>query len=172
MPASATARLPGQVAIVTGAGRGFGRSIALRLAAEGAAVALLARSVAQLRSVAADIEARGGRALVAPADVADPLQVARACQAARAAFGSPTLLVSNAGVPGPFGPVWEVDSDKWWRAEAIHIRAPQLLMRELMPDMVARRGGRVIVISAVAARMTLPCLSAYSVGKAALNKLV
>ena len=172
MPGSTTQRLAGQVAVVTGAGRGFGRSIAMKLAAEGAAVALLARSGEQLRAVAAEIESRGGRALSAATDVTDPQQVARACAAARAAFGPVTLLVSNAAVPGPFGPVWEVDIDQWWRSEAIHIRAPQLLMHALMPEMIARRSGRVIVISAVAARMTLPFLSAYSVGKAALNKLV
>ena len=172
MPGNTPQRLPGQVAVVTGAGRGFGRAIALELAAEGAAVALLARSGEQLRAVAAEITASGGRALAAEADVTDPAQVARACAAARAAFGPPTLLVSNAAVPGPFGPVWEVDVEKWWRSEAIHIRAPQLLMHALMPEMIARRSGRVIVISAVAARMTLPFLSAYSVGKAALNKLV
>ena len=172
MPGNTTQRLAGKVAVVTGAGRGFGRSIAMKLAAEGAAVALLARSGGQLRAVAAEIASRGGRALSVETDVTDPQQVARACAAARAAFGPVTLLVSNAAVPGPFGPVWEVDIDQWWRSEAIHIRAPQLLMHALMPEMIARRSGRVIVISAVAARMTLPFLSAYSVGKAALNKLV
>ena len=165
-------KLEGQVAVITGAGRGFGRAIATRLAAEGAAVALLARGRPQLDEVAAAITTAGGRALAVATDVADPRQVARACAAAREAFGPPTLLVSNAGVPGPFGPVWEVDADKWWSAEAIHIRAPLLLMRHLMPDMIARRSGRIIVISAIASRITLPFLSAYSVGKAALNKLV
>jgi NAD(P)-dependent dehydrogenase (short-subunit alcohol dehydrogenase family) len=82
------------------------------------------------------------------------------------------LLVSNAGVPWPFGPVWETDIEKWWQAEAVHIRAPYLFMHELMPDMIAARSGRVICISAIATKLTLPFLSAYSVGKAALNKLV
>ena len=165
-------RLAGQVAVVTGAGRGFGRAIAVKLAGEGAAVTLVSRSARELEDVAAEIQRAGGRALVAAADVSNPAQVAQACTAAQQAFGPATLLVSNAGVPGPFGPVWEVDIDKWWNSEAIHIRAPQLLMRNLMPDMVSRRNGRVIVISAVASRITLPFLSAYSVGKAALNKLV
>jgi NAD(P)-dependent dehydrogenase (short-subunit alcohol dehydrogenase family) len=165
-------RLAGEVAVITGAGRGFGRAIATKLAAEGASVALLARSQQQVEEAAAAIRATGGRAIAVATDVSDPAQVARACSASREVFGPATLLVSNAGVPGPFGPVWEVDADQWWRAEAIHIRAPLLLMRNLMPDMVTRRKGRVIVISAVASRITLPFLSAYSVGKAALNKLV
>jgi len=167
-----TGRLAGQSALVTGAGRGFGRSIALRLAAEGAAVTLVARSRDQLESVADEIRAAGGRAIAAPADVTDPAQVKAACDAARAAHGAPSILVSNAGVPWPFGPLWETDIETWWQAEAVHIRAPYLFMHELMPDMVAARQGRVICISAIATKLTLPFLSAYSVGKAALNKLV
>lgn len=165
-------RLAGQSALVTGAGRGFGRSIALRLAADGAAVTLVSRSGAELEAVAEEIRAAGGKAAVAAADVSDPAQVEAACNAARAAFGAPSLLVSNAGVPWPFGPVWDTDIEKWWKAEAIHIRAPYLLMRNLMPDMIAARRGRIICISAIATKMTIPYLSAYSVGKAALNKLV
>jgi NAD(P)-dependent dehydrogenase (short-subunit alcohol dehydrogenase family) len=167
-----TGRLAGESALVTGAGRGFGRSIALRLAADGAAVTLVSRSRDQLEQVAEEIRAAGGKAAVATADVADPAQVAAACDVARAAHGAPSLLVSNAGVPWPFGPVWDTDIEKWWQAEAIHIRAPYLFMRDLMPDMIAARKGRVICISAIATRMAIPYLSAYSVGKAALNKLV
>jgi len=166
------ARLTGESAVVTGAGRGFGRAIAMKLAAEGAAVTLVSRSDVELETVASEIRAAGGRAQAAPADVSDPAAVVAACAQARSAFGAPSILVSNAGVPWPFGPVWEVDVERWWKAESIHIRAPQLFMRELMPDMIAARLGRVICISAIATRLTLPFLSAYSVGKAALNKLV
>jgi len=167
-----TGRLAGQSALVTGAGRGFGRSIALRVAADGASVTLVSRSGGELEAVAEDIRAAGGKAIVATADVSDPDQVAAACAKAREAFGAPELVVSNAGVPWPFGPVWDTDIDKWWKAEAIHIRAPYLLMRNLMPDMIAAKRGRIICISAIATKMTIPYLSAYSVGKAALNKLV
>ncbi len=167
-----TGRLAGQSALVTGAGRGFGRSIALRLAADGAAVTLVSRSAGELEVVAEAIRTAGGKAAIATADVSDPDQVKAACDVARAAHGAPSILVSNAGVPWPFGPVWDTDIEKWWQAEAIHIRAPYLLMRNLMPDMIAAKRGRVICISAIAAKLTLPFLSAYSVGKAALNKLV
>jgi NAD(P)-dependent dehydrogenase (short-subunit alcohol dehydrogenase family) len=165
-------RLAGESALVTGAGRGFGRSIALRLAADGAAVTLVSRSSGELDAVADEIRAAGGKATVATADVSDPDQVAKACDAARAAHGAPSILISNAGVPWPFGPVWDTDIDKWWKAQSIHIRAPYLLMQNLMPDMIAARRGRVICISAIATKMTIPFLSAYSVGKAGLNKLV
>ncbi|MGX7896027.1 SDR family NAD(P)-dependent oxidoreductase [Tsuneonella sp. HG222] len=167
-----TDSLQGMSALVTGAGRGFGRAIALQLAAEGAAVTLVSRSADQLSEVAAEIHAAGGRAIIAATDVTDPRQVKAACDAARAAHGPPSILVSNAGVPWPFGPVWESDVELWWKAEAVHIRAPYLFMHELMPDMIAAKRGRIICISAIASKLTLPFLSAYSVGKAALNKLV
>jgi NAD(P)-dependent dehydrogenase (short-subunit alcohol dehydrogenase family) len=165
-------RLAGQSALVSGAGRGFGRSIALRLAADGAAVTLVSRSAGELETVADEIRAAGGSATIALADVSEPDQVMAACDVARATHGAPSILVSNAGVPWPFGPVWDTDVEKWWKAESIHIRAPYLLMHNLMPDMIAAKRGRVICISAIATRLTLPYLSAYSVGKAALNKLV
>ena len=164
--------LDGETALVTGAGRGFGRSIALRLAQEGAAVALVSRSRAQLDAVAAEIAAAGGRAFVAPADVTDRAAVAGAVRASEASLGSIGLLVNNAGVPGPFGPLWEIDPDAWWDAQAVHIKAPVLFLREILPGMIKRRTGRVIVVSALAARMAAPYMSAYCTGKIAQSRLV
>src|SRR5579862_5276160 len=96
-------------AIVTGAGRGFGRAIATRLAGEGFAVALTARSEAQLSEVAVEIAASGGRALPVAADVTDRAAVTRVVEEAERQLGPVTLLVNNAGVPGPFGPLWAID---------------------------------------------------------------
>jgi NAD(P)-dependent dehydrogenase (short-subunit alcohol dehydrogenase family) len=90
----------------------------------------------------------------------------------RERFGPVTLLISNAGVPDPFGPLWEIDPERWWGAQAVHIRAPMLFMREVMPEMVARRAGRIIVVSALASRVVAPNLSAYCVGKIAQVRLV
>src|ERR1700685_952244 len=92
-------RLTGQAAIVTGGGRGFGRAIAVRLAAEGAAGAVVSRSLRELDEVVAAIEGTGGRAVAIAADVTDRTQVDEARDAARRALGSVTLLVNNAGVP-------------------------------------------------------------------------
>lgn len=164
--------LAGQVALVTGAGRGFGRAIATRFADEGAAVALAARSLEQLEEVAAAIAGAGGTAFPVACDVTDPASISAALARVQAALGPVDLLVSNAGVPGPFGPLWEVDPDEWWRAQEIHIRAPFLLMQGVLPGMVARGQGRVICVSAKAARLVAPHLSAYCTGKIAQNRLV
>jgi NAD(P)-dependent dehydrogenase (short-subunit alcohol dehydrogenase family) len=164
-------RLDGQVAIVTGAGRGFGRAIAARLAAAGAAVAVTARTVAQLDETVTQIEAAGGKAFAITADVANREDVARVARRAVERFGPITLVVSNAGVPDPFGPLWTIDPDRWWEAQAVHIRAPMLFLRELLPQMVVARAGRVILVSAIAARVIGKSLSAYCVGKNAQVRL-
>lgn len=164
--------LDGQVALVTGAGRGFGRAIAERLAGEGAAVALLARSLAQLDEVAQAIRDAGGHAIGVRCDVTDPASIEHAVSKAEELLGPVDLLVNNAGVPGPFGPIWQVDPDEWWRAQAIHIRAPMLFMHHVLPGMVERNRGHVICVSAIASRLVAPNLSAYCTGKIAQNRLV
>ena len=164
--------LAGEIAIVTGAGRGFGRAIAERLASEGATVALIARNAEQLAETAAIIEAAGGRALPVPADVTEPADVDRAVSQIEADLGAPTIFINNAGVPGPFGPIWELDMDAWWAAQHVHIRAPMLFLRRLLPGMVARDKGRIVVVSAIAAKKVAPYLSAYCTGKIAQNRIV
>src|SRR5687768_11326203 len=145
--------LDGQVALVTGAGRGFGRAIAERLAAEGAAVALLSRSLTQLDEVAQAIRGAGGHAVGVRCDVTDAGSIAHAVTKVEEVLGPVDLLVNNAGVPGPFGPIWQVDPDDWWRAQAIHIRAPMLFLHHVLPGMVARGRGRAICVSAIASRI-------------------
>jgi len=164
-------RLEGQVAIVTGAGRGFGRAIAAGLGAEGAAVALVARTAPQIEAAAGQLRAAGGRALAVPADVTAATDVARVVRDTERQLGAPTLLVSNAGVPGPFGPIWSVDADAWWAAQRLHILAPLLLLQAVLPGMTARGAGRVIIVSAIASRMAAPYLSAYCVGKIAQTRI-
>jgi NAD(P)-dependent dehydrogenase (short-subunit alcohol dehydrogenase family) len=164
--------LDGQVALVTGAGRGFGKAIAERFAQEGAAVALLARSLSQIDEVAQSIRSAKGNAIGVRCDVTDPSSIQHAVAKAEELLGPIDLLVNNAGVPGPFGPVWQVDPDEWWRSQAIHIRAPMLFMHHVLPGMVERNRGRVICVSAIASRLVAPNLSAYCTGKIAQNRLV
>lgn len=164
--------LDGDIALVTGAGRGFGRAIAEKLAREGAAVALVARNAAQLAEAVRAIEAQGGRAVAIVADVTEPADVDRAVSEAEAALGPLTIFINNAGVPGPFGPIWELDMDAWWAAQHVHIRAPMLFLRRILPGMVSRDRGRIVVVSAIASRKVAPNLSAYCTGKIAQNRIV
>ena len=168
--------LEGQVAVVTGAGRGFGRAIAERLATEGANVALLSRSLVQLDEVADAIRATGGpngpRAIGVRCDVTDPHSIGHAVDKVEELLGPVDLLVNNAGVPGPFGPIWEVDPDEWWKAQAVHIRAPMLFLARVLPGMIERGRGHAICISALASRLVAPNLSAYCTGKIAQNRIV
>jgi NAD(P)-dependent dehydrogenase (short-subunit alcohol dehydrogenase family) len=160
------------VALVTGAGRGFGRAIAQGLAREGHAVALVARSGAELAAVAQEIQSQGGRSLALPADVTDKAAVQKVVAETAASLGPITLLVNNAGTPGPFGPLWTVDTEAWWASQGLHIRAPMLLLAAVLPGMVERRAGRIIIVSALASRMAAAHLSAYCVGKIAQTRLV
>ena len=163
--------LTGETAIVTGAGRGFGRAIALRLAKEGAAVTLVSRTRTELDTVAREIAAQGGKAAVALADVADRGQVEVAVRTAEAAFGPTTILVNNAGTDGPFGPIGEIDPDDWWAAQAVHVRGPLLFMSAVLPGMRARRHGHIVNIASVGKNFVQSYLSAYGVGKNTLMRL-
>jgi NAD(P)-dependent dehydrogenase (short-subunit alcohol dehydrogenase family) len=163
--------LAGQIALITGAGRGIGKGIALRFAAEGAAVALTSRNQAQLDQVAGEIESGGGRALAIAGDVTKRSDVERVVKTATQRLGSISLLVNNAGIAGPYGPIGIVDPDQWWAAQEVHLRAPLLFMSAVLPDMTAHRSGRIINISSPRCHMNTPSLSAYSLGKAAANRL-
>jgi len=159
--------LNGQVAFVTGAGRGFGRAIAEALAAAGAAVALVARSAGEVEQVAAGIRERGGRALALRADVTSRSDIEAAVATTAATFGQVTLLVNNAGMAGPFGPMAATDPDDWWAAQKVHLYAPLMAAHAVLPGMLAAGSGRIINIASRAATMFQPGLSAYVVGKSA-----
>ena len=163
--------LKGRVAIVTGAGRGFGRAIAMRLAGEGAAVAITARTRSQLDAVVADIVRMRGRAIANEGDATNPEDVSRVATTTEQQLGPVDILVSNAGVPGPFGPLWWADPDAWWAAQQLHLRAPFLYMHRLLPGMTERRRGHVILVSALASRIVAPYLGAYCIGKNAQVRL-
>lgn len=164
--------LAGQVAVVTGAGSGFGRAIAEGLAAAGATVTVTGRRKEHIDETVAVIEQAGGRALAIPGDVSKREDVRRVQEETEAAFGPVTTVVHNAGVPWPFGPIWEVNPDEWWDAQGIHVRGAFLYMNTFVPDMIERGGGRIIVITSAASQRVRPYSSSYNVAKSTQNRLV
>lgn len=160
--------LGGQVALVTGGGRGIGRAIAEGLGAAGAAVVVLARSQDELLETVDRIQRAGGRALAVVADVTERQAVQRAVEQTERELGPVDLLVNNAAVVTPIGPAWEVDPDEWWRAIEINLRGPFLCSQAVIPSMLARRRGRIVNIVAVAAYRASPFTSSYGSSKAAL----
>lgn len=163
--------LAGQVAIITGGGGGFGRAIAVRFAAEGAAVTVTSRTQAQLDETLSQILSAGGRGLAVAGDATNRADVARVVQETQRCFGPVTVMVNNAGVPGPFGPIGMVDPDEWWAAQAVHLRAPFLFISEVLPGMKEHRAGCIITIASPRTKMVTPNLSAYCMGKTAQTRL-
>jgi NAD(P)-dependent dehydrogenase (short-subunit alcohol dehydrogenase family) len=158
--------LGGQIALITGGGRGFGKAIAKAFAAAGAAVTITARTTKQIDATVAEIKAAGGNAFAVPGDVTNRKDVERVVSAAHRHFGPATLLVNNAGLAGPFGPIGTLDPDEWWASQAVHVRGPFLFISMVLPDMIRKRTGRIINVASLGGTRVEPNLSAYCIGKA------
>jgi NAD(P)-dependent dehydrogenase (short-subunit alcohol dehydrogenase family) len=155
-----------QVALVTGAGRGIGRGVALRLAREGYRVALTARSADELRETARAIaEARdGAETLVVPADMLDPAAPDRVVGAVEAAWGPVDVLVANAGA-GESAPVARMTDEMWSRQIELNLTAPFRSIRRVVPHMVEQGWGRIVVIASLLAKRGEPYVAGYSASK-------
>jgi NAD(P)-dependent dehydrogenase (short-subunit alcohol dehydrogenase family) len=158
-------KLAGKVAIVTGGGRGIGRAISLRLAAEGAAVTVSGTGRAHLDATAAEIQSSGGRAMVSITDVSDEAAVRRMVAETLAAFGRIDMLVNNAGISGPTAPIVELDLAGWERTLAVNTTGAFLCAKHALPSMIERRAGRVVNITSVAGRIGYALRSPYAVSK-------
>jgi NAD(P)-dependent dehydrogenase (short-subunit alcohol dehydrogenase family) len=155
--------LAGQVAVVTGGGRGIGRAIATTLSAAGMTTAILARSASEIEETARTIEQSGGRARPF---VTDAAAIRKAITEIERAFGCVSLLINNAAIPGPIGPFCETDVEQWWRSLDINLRGVMLCSRAVLPGMIARRNGRIINMGSSA--LPIAYFSAYATSKAAL----
>jgi len=163
--------LEGMVAVVTGASRGVGRRIALRLASMGSSMALVARSRAALEEARTEIETRGGRALAFSADLAEAHSIEPLKDAIERHLGVPSILVNAAGVFGPIDLVRDTDAAAWIETIQINAIAPYLTCRAFVTGMVQRGWGRIVNVTSAAALHTPgPANSAYGTSKAALNQ--
>lgn len=163
--------LSGQVAVVTGAARGIGEAISLRLASLGAKLALLARDHRKLAAVQSAITGSGGLATAYPLDLRDPSAIAAFGETFRSQHGRCDILVNNAGVGRLGKPLHEMSIEQWDETLATNLRAPFLLIRETVPLMIAQGNGDIVNISSLAGRNPLPNGVAYSASKWALNGL-
>ena len=157
-------RLTGQVALVTGAGRGIGRAVAAAFAREGALVVLAARSTRELASIQREIEAAGGRALVAPTDVRQEPAVAALVSRTLAESGRIDCLVTAAGLAA-FGPLADAKTEDWDQLMAVNLRGVFLCCRAVLPAMTAQGRGTIINIGSVVTSRTLPGSGAYTAAK-------
>jgi NAD(P)-dependent dehydrogenase (short-subunit alcohol dehydrogenase family) len=163
--------LTGRVAVVTGASRGLGRRIAVRLARDGAAVALLARSEAGLEETRREAAAWGGPALVFPADLGQTDSVTQAKGAIERELGVPSILVNAAGIFGPIALVKDSDPAAWMETVTTNLIACYLTCRAFSGGMIDGKWGRIVnVTSAAALHEPGPLNSAYATSKAALNQ--
>jgi NAD(P)-dependent dehydrogenase (short-subunit alcohol dehydrogenase family) len=162
--------LTGRVALVTGAGRGIGKSIAITLAKAGASVALVARSSDQLSTTASLIEEYGGHARPFPTDVTSQPAVHDLLIQVERQLGPVDLLVNNAGRHHAIGPLWELDPADWWLDIESNLRSTLLCSHAVLSGMVQRRHGCIINISSGAGNEPRPYSSAYSTVKAAVTR--
>ena len=155
--------LQGQVALVTGGGRGIGRGIALELAAAGARVAVSARTREEVEATAGEV---GGLAL--QADVSDRESVERMVAETERELGPIDLLVANAGIGNQDGATWEVDVDAWWRVFEVNVLGVHLCCRAVIPGMLERGRGRIVITGSGAAYLPGTRHTAYPASKAAV----
>lgn len=166
--------LEGTAALVTGASSGIGAATAVALAAEGAAVALVARREDRLRDVAAQIEASGGRVLVAAADVADAGQVSVAVERTVAAFGRIDVVVNNAGLMR-MGPALQAPLEDWNALVSVNIQGVLNVTHATLPHLVgaaadAHRGvADLVTVSSTAGWVARPGTAVYSLTKFGVN---
>jgi NADP-dependent 3-hydroxy acid dehydrogenase YdfG len=161
-------RFDGQGVVVTGGGTGIGRSTALAFAAQGAVVAVVGRRAGPLDEVVADIEGTGGRAVAVTADLVDPDAPALVASKALAELGRVDCCVHNAGFSSSIRSARYLGLDEWNAVLAVNVTGPAMLTRELLPHLIDRGSGTIVLVSSLAAiRPNVMAGAAYGAAKAA-----
>ncbi|MEC2799552.1 3-ketoacyl-ACP reductase [Bacillus thuringiensis] len=156
--------LQGKNALITGAGRGIGRAVAIALAKEGVNVGLLARSEENLKAVAKEVEAEGVKAVTATADVSSYEEVTTAIETLKNGLGSIDILINNAGI-SKFGKFLELDVADWEKIIQVNLMGVYYATRAALPSMIEQQSGDIINISSTAGQKGAPVTSAYSASK-------
>ena len=164
--------LGGRVVLVTGAGGGIGRAVALRCAREGAVVVLAGRSRERLGAVAAEVADLGRHATVVGLDQREERSVEAAVAATLEETGGIDVLVANSGVAGPSAPLWQVTTEAWEDTLAVNVTGTFLVLRAVAASMVTRRTGSIVVIGSTTGKHPLPGRTPYATSKTALVGLV
>ncbi|MXY91841.1 MAG: SDR family oxidoreductase [Caldilineaceae bacterium SB0670_bin_27] len=164
-------KLQGQVAIITGGGRGIGAAAGEMLAAAGASVVLTARSEDQVEAAARQIRRAGAQAIAVPCDVTNPEQIEEVVEAALTQFDRVDILVNNAGIIWPVEQVYEADPEEWAYNIHCNLVGPFQMVRNVLPVMIGQEYGRIVNVSSGAAENVMPGWSAYCAAKAGLNML-
>jgi 3-oxoacyl-[acyl-carrier protein] reductase len=160
--------LKDKVVVVTGGGRGLGRSIALALAREGAQLVLAARTESQLNAVRDEATALGTEALAVPTDVTDPRQIEELASTTLDAFGTVDVIINNAGTGTVLRPVQETTLEYWESMINTNARSAFLLTKALLPVMLAKQSGHVVNILSTVAQRGVSTASAYCASKAGM----
>ena len=158
--------------LVTGAGRGIGKRLAIGFATQGARVGLLARSKPELDLCQLEIEHAGGNALRIRADVTDFEQITAAVDRMRVHYGGVQVLVCSAAIQGPIGPLVEQSPKAWAETIQTNLIGVMNSCKAVLPHMIEQRSGKIIVLSGSGATAARPNLSAYASAKAALVRFV
>jgi 3-oxoacyl-[acyl-carrier protein] reductase len=159
--------LKDKIALVTGAGKGIGKAIALALAAEGVHVGLIARTVKDLQAVAEEVRSLGVKAAYATADVSNRNQVETAIESIAGQLGEIDILVNNAGT-GTFGKFLELEPEVWEAQVKINVFGVYYATRAVLPSMIERKTGDIVNISSTAGKTGAAVTSAYSASKFAV----
>jgi NAD(P)-dependent dehydrogenase (short-subunit alcohol dehydrogenase family) len=165
MAAVAERELEGQIALVTGGGRGIGRNVAVELAEVGATVVVSARSIDEIEETA---RLAGGLAI--PCDISDRAAVERLVAQVEADQGRLDLLVANAGMSVDENAAWELEPDDWWRVFEVNVLGVYLCCRAVIPGMLERGTGRIVNVASGAAYLPGSSSTAYSASKAAVHR--
>ncbi|WP_062106410.1 3-ketoacyl-ACP reductase [Bacillus niameyensis] len=156
--------LKGKVALVTGAGKGIGKAVALALASEGVNVGLLARTEADLQGVAREVEGLGVKAAYASVDIASREEVEKAVSKLTSELGPADILINNAGI-GKFESLLEMDPEEWKRTIDVNLMGPYYMTRAVLPQLIEKNKGDIINISSTNGLNGAATSSAYSASK-------